>query len=265
MLAEAIVNVVLEADGTCTVDGDFLPVPDGAAMPSVVLAHLQMEAAARAEPVHAFIYDRSQGGQPLPLRVHPSGASEPWQEYPHLPDPETPSSTSAQHWNDLPDIPLARPWSVLPEPYSEALEDICRRARPHTLRKCAAATDRLLAELTDVFGAGHWHTLVPGHVRGDLAYLSGDLALGARTFIYTTRQWQQAVGPEHPMSQVSLGTCNRRHGRAPPGDRGPPGRPGGPHLSLPADGRRMSGSPSPTRPNHSPRREGDLPLCLPQR
>ncbi|MGW0333492.1 hypothetical protein ACWD0J_16740 [Streptomyces sp. NPDC003011] len=204
MSTDAVVNVVLEADGTCVVDGDFLPVPAEVPLPTVVLTHLQMEAAARAAPVHAVIQDRAQGGPPLPLRVHPSGASEPWQEYPQLPDPEPPTPQAGRRWNDLPDIPLARPWSVLPDPYAEVLEDICRGARPDNFRERAAATDRLLAELTEVFGADHWRTLVSGHVRGDLAYLCGDLTLCARTFIYTTRQWQRAVGPEHPMAQASL-------------------------------------------------------------
>ncbi|MEV6404110.1 hypothetical protein AB0M58_14345 [Streptomyces bobili] len=202
MSPDVVINVILESDGTCMVDGEFLPVPAGAALPTVVLAHLQMEAAARAAPVYAVIHNRGQDDEPLPLTVQPSGASEPWQDYPRLPDPA--SATSAARWDDLPDIPLARPWSVLPEPYAETLEDICRRARSDNLRECAAAADRLLAELTDVFGADHWRTLVPGHVRGDLAFLSGDLSRGAKTFIYTTQQWQQSAGTTHPMAQVSL-------------------------------------------------------------
>ncbi|MEU5476817.1 hypothetical protein [Streptomyces mirabilis] len=204
MPTDAVMNVILETDGTCLVDGDFLPVPAGVALPTVVLTHLQMEAAGRAEPVYAVIHDRAQGANPLPLCVHPSGASEPWPEYPRLPDPEPPAPAAIPRWVDLPDIPLARPWSVLPAPYADHLEDICVGARPGDLRERASAADRLLAELTEVFGADHWCTLVPGHVRGDLAYLCGDLTLGARTFIYTTRQWQRAVGPHHPMAEVSL-------------------------------------------------------------
>lgn len=190
-----VVHVRVTRDGLCFIDDEYFTPPPGAAINVAVLAHLRLEAAAIEAPLRALI-DDEQDDYRMCIQVNPDGST--------LPMGATLDSVSGPRCT--PELSPAiggdpfvspRPWLSLPEPVRTRLADICRTALDHRFKQAASEADALVEELSGEFGPGHIYTLTVGIVRGDVAWLSGDVTFTVRCFLFVARAWSRMVGPHH--------------------------------------------------------------------
>ncbi|BDH10466.1 hypothetical protein [Streptomyces hygroscopicus] len=196
------VHVRVTTDGTCFIDDEFFAPPPGASINEAVLAHLRLEAAAMEMRVCAHI-DDEQGAYQMTIMVNPDGTSQPLDDAGEPVGGPQPASVARPGLIDP--IDSKRPWEPLPEPYSTRLSAICSTASSNRFDEAAHAADALLTELSQEFGPSHAFTLVVGVVRGEIAWLSGDLPFTVRSFSFISRAWRNIMGPQHHTTMRSAG------------------------------------------------------------
>ncbi|MGW6454754.1 hypothetical protein ACWF94_02300 [Streptomyces sp. NPDC055078] len=219
-----VVHVRIATDGMTFIDDEYFAPTPGVPTNAAVLAHLQLEAAARQAPIHAAIRD-DQAAYTTDIRVAPDGTSQPaTAPAPHAtaaPEGHTRPTGGSAHGQRLsPSVPTPpdRPYALLSDPYRTRLQTVCATANHNKFAAAAREADQLLTELTARHGADHLYTLSAGHVRGDIAWLAKDYRCGWKSWSYLAKVWNQHLGPQHTSTILAVGNSVGCWHRLSPGE-----------------------------------------------
>ncbi|MCA1220211.1 hypothetical protein [Streptomyces sp. 8L] len=207
------VRVQITPDGDCFIDKEFFTLPPGVELSEAVLARLRLETAASETPVRAVIQDE-QAQYTTEIEINIDGTShilvgsDPMPAE-HLRMREAPSVTNLPPVRHIAvgAISPDRPYTSLPDPYSDRLAVICATASRNRFAEASREADQLLEELSVRFGPNHIYALAVGLVRADIAWLTGDFQYSFRSWVFIAREWYLHLGPQHSMTVHATGNA----------------------------------------------------------
>ncbi|MEE1940981.1 hypothetical protein V1L54_16480 [Streptomyces sp. TRM 70361] len=209
---ESPVGVLIGADGSATIDGEPLRVPEGEPVHVAVLDAVHRRARARGEPVEAVILDGQEGDVTL-VEVAPDGSSRLLRHEEHggehdkehggtpgaeprpaagrppadVPPPE-PAPAGPAHPDGAPTGAAdARVPEAVPPELAELVGLVCRSLDAGARERAAALAFRLREYTVRAFGPEHPHTLEAHALEAFVAHRSGNHRLATVTCLELAR------------------------------------------------------------------------------